>query len=123
MPVLPVTIARNRKLAGVFAGVMAADTVACAIPIQYIKDDLDRLNVSEKVQKAIPAIKAAGVAGLVGGLWEPRLGLAASGGFVAYFLCALGVHARENDSPEKYVPAAGLGVLAGAVAAKSYWER
>lgn len=85
--------------------VLAADAVACAIPIKYIKDDLTRLNCSDQIQQLIPVVKAAAVAGLLIGLWVPAVGVAACIGMVAYFVCALAVHKRENDSFDKYVPA------------------
>lgn len=95
-------------LAIVLIVVLAADAVACAIPIQYIKDDLDRLNCSDQTQRLIPLVKAAAVTGLLIGLWVPILGLAACAGMVGYFVCALAVHKRENDELAKYVPAIGF---------------
>ncbi len=41
-----------KKLALGLAGFQAIDAVECAIPLQILKDDLDRLEVAESVQRA-----------------------------------------------------------------------
>lgn len=100
--------------------VLAGDAIACAIPIKYIKDDLDRLNCSEQTQRLIPVVKAAAVAGLLIGLWVPALGLAACVGMVGYFVCALAIHKREGDPIAKYIPAVGFMVFVIAALIFSY---
>lgn len=100
--------------------VLAADTVACAIPIQYIKDDLARLNVSAQTCRIIPFVKAAAVAGLLIGLWVPALGVAACVGLLGYFACAIGVHRRENDEFAQYIPAIGFAAFIAAALIFSY---
>lgn len=40
---------------------------------------------------------AAGAAGLLIGFAVPVLGIAAAGGLVIYFLCAVGAHVRAHD--------------------------
>ena len=107
-------------LAIVLIVLLAGDAVACAIPITYIKDDLDRLNCSEQTQKLIPVVKFAAVAGLLIGLWVPALGVAACVGMVAYFVCALAVHNREGDEAAKYIPAIAFMALVVATLIFSY---
>jgi len=107
-------------LAIAFIAVLAGDGIACAIPIDYIRNDLNRLNCSEQIQRVIPVVKAAAVAGLVIGLWIPLLGVLACVGMIAYFACALAVHRRENDEIVKYLPAVGFMAFTIATLAVSY---
>ncbi len=107
-------------LAIVLIVVMAGDAAAGAVPIAYIKDDLDRLNVSEQTQRLIPLLKFAAVAGLVIGLWVPVLGLITCVALLGYFVAALWVHKRENDPLVKYLPAVGFFAFIAVVGALSY---
>ena len=107
-------------LAILLIAVMFGDTVACAIPIKPIKDDLDRLGCPPELQRVIPAVKALAVAGLTIGLWVPLVGAIASGGLVAYFSVALWYHFRIEDQLVRYLPATTLGVLAAVVGVSSY---
>src|SRR5205085_8512919 len=54
----PVVVAPKR-VALALAGFQAADAVACAIPLPILKADLDRLGCPERLQRALPVIKAA----------------------------------------------------------------
>jgi len=107
-------------LAIILIVIMAGDAVGCAIPIQYIKDDLDRLGCSPTLQRIIPVVKFLAVAGLVIGLWVPWLGALACIGMLLYFIVAFGFHARAKDPAAKYVPAAGFTLLILAVLVFSY---
>lgn len=100
--------------------VLAGDAVACAIPIRYIKDDLDRLGCSPKLQRAIPAVKALAVAGLILGLWTPWIGALACIGMLIYFGFAFWYHAEANDEFVKYLPAIAFAAFIIAVLYLSY---
>ena len=92
------------------AGFQVVDAVACAIPLGYIKADLDHIRCPEPLQKALPLIKGASAVGLIGGLKLPRLGALTCGALVAYFLAAIGFHVRAGDRPLRSVPAATIGM-------------
>ena len=104
-------------LAGLLGIVIAIDAALCAIPLAAIKTDLDRMAVSEPVQRILVPIKLAGSIGLIVGLWVPALGLAAAICLVAYFALAIGVHVRVHDPAFRSLPALGflLWALASAV--------
>lgn len=107
-------------LALILIVVLAADAIACAIPIKYIKDDLDRLGCSVAVQRAIPVVKFLAIAGLIIGLWVPWLGALACIGMIVYFGFAFVYHARANDPVAKYLPAVGFALLIAATLIWSY---
>lgn len=107
-------------LAIVLIVVLAGDAVACAIPIRYIKEDLDRLGCSATVQRVIPLVKFLAVGGLVIGLWAPWLGVLACVGMLAYFGVAFSYHARNDDPVAKYVPMFAFVALIAATLIWSY---
>ena len=91
--------------------IQAADAVACAIPLAVIRRDLDRLGCPPGLQRAIPVVKAASVAGLVAGLREARLGRLTTTALLGYFACAVAAHARVRDPAWRYAAATGMGAL------------
>ncbi len=115
LPVSPAQAAR------VLLAVQASDTVACAIPLQAIQDDLTRLGCPPWLQRTIPVLKGASVAGLLVGRRHPRLGRLTTDALVAYFVCALGAHARVRDPAWRWAAAAGMLGLA-VVARRAYGE-
>ena len=88
--------------------IQAADAVACAIPLGIIQRDLDRLGCSPTLQRAIPVVKAASVAGLVAGAVRPEVGRLTIAALLAYFGCAMGAHARVSDPAWRYAGAVGM---------------
>ena len=104
---------RQRVLA--LVAVQTGDAVFNTFPTQWLQDDLDRLRLSPPVRTAIPIIKASSAVGLLAGLRWPRLGRLTAGAIVAYFLCALGAHARVRDPAWRYAAAAGMLVFAAKV--------
>jgi len=100
--------------------VLAGDTAACIQPIQYIRDDLERLGCTESQIKVIPAVKGLALAGLIIGLWVPAIGVAACVGMLVYFGFAFWFHARAKDPVAKYLPAAGFTALVAAALIFSY---
>lgn len=65
-------------------------------------------------------IKGASAVGLVVGLKRPRLGELTAAAFIAYFVAALGFHARAKDGVLRFAPAAG--VLMWAVLALRFYR-
>ena len=100
--------------------VLGGDAIACAIPIPYIKTDLERLGCTPKEMKIIPAVKTLAVAGLIIGLWVPWLGALAAIGMLIYFGFAFVYHYRANDPVLKYLPAIAFATFVGATLFLSY---
>jgi hypothetical protein len=88
--------------------VQLGDAVFNAVPTQWLRDDLDHLGVPQDLRVAFPIIKSASAAGLLAGLKWPALGRLTAAALVAYFILAMGFHARAKDGPLKFVPAAGM---------------
>jgi uncharacterized membrane protein YiaA len=95
---------------------LVADSIACAIPLKQIKEDLDRVGCPPRLQRLLPVIKLAAAAGLFIGLWVTGLGLVTSICLVAYFICAVGFHVRIKDTLAKTAPAAALVLVCAAIA-------
>ncbi len=107
-------------LALVLIVVLAADSVACAIPIPYIKTEFERLHCSATHMKIIPTVKVLAVAGLIFGLWVPWIGALACIGMLIYFGFAFWFHYQANDPVAKYLPAIGFALLIAAALFLSY---
>lgn len=121
MPVdaLPVSPQQASRL---LLAVQATDAVACAIPLEAIRADLERLGCPPWLQHTIPVVKGASVVGLLAGRRHPRLGRLTTDALVAYFVCALGAHARVRDPAWRWAAAAGMLGLT-LVARQAYAER
>ena len=100
--------------------VLAGDAVACAIPIPYIKADLERLGCTSTQMKVIPAVKVLAVAGLIVGLWTPWIGALACIGMLIYFGFAFWYHYQANDALAKYAPAIAFAAFVTAALYLSY---
>lgn len=100
--------------------VLAGDAVASAIPIRYIKEDLDRLGCTPQQMRIIPAVKFLAVAGLLIGLWTPWIGVLACIGMLVYFGFAFWFHDRVNDPFVKYLPAIGFAAFVALTMFLSY---
>lgn len=96
------------QAARLLLAIQVADAVACAIPLPAIQQDLERLGCSPRLQRTIPVVKAASALGLVAGRRDARLGRLTTDALVAYFVCALGAHARVRDPAWRWAAAAGM---------------
>jgi hypothetical protein len=103
-----------------FAAFQLVDAVACAIPLDYIRRDLDNIDCPEPIQRALPFIKAASAVGLLVGRRWPVVGRATAISLMAYFLTAIGFHVRAKDPPAKALPAASLMLTSGVFGMKAY---
>jgi len=102
-----VLVERNRLVKGL-AAVQLGDAAFNAIPTQWLRDDLDHLGVPQDLRLVFPIVKSASAAGLLAGLKWPALGRVTAQALVAYFIVAMGFHARAKDPPLKFVPAAAM---------------
>ena len=99
--------AAKRRVLGLVA-VQTADAVFNAVPNQWVRDDLDHLGFPQGLRMVLPVVKSASATGLLAGLRRPRLGRLTAGALVAYFIAAMGFHARARDTLLRYLPAAGM---------------
>ena len=106
----------RKQLLVAMAAVQLTDAVACAIPLAYLKRDLDRLGCPEELQAALPVIKAVAGTGLLVGVRRPWVGRLTASSLVAYFTVAVGFHVRATDPVLRHLPAVGLGVLSAYIA-------
>lgn len=96
------------RLVLAFAANQLGDAIACAIPLDIIRRENDRLDCPESLQRVLPVIKATSAAGLVIGTRWPWVGRLTAFSLVGYFLAAIGFHIRAKDSVWRFVPAASL---------------
>lgn len=111
---------RWRRHVAAFASFQVADAVACAIPLEYIRRDLENIECPEAVQRALPVIKASSAAGLLLGRRWPALGRLTAWALVAYFIAAVSFHVRAKDPAWKSVPAGSLVVTSAVFARRAY---
>lgn len=69
---------------------------------------------------ALPAIKFAVAAGLIGAIWIPGLGLLTGAALVAYFAVAVAMHIRASDIGRNFVNTSGMLAICLAVTAVSF---
>ena len=99
---LPISPEQAAKL---LSALQAGDAVACAIPLDAIREELTRLGCPPWLQRTIPVLKAASVVGLLAGRRDSRLGRVTADALVAYFLCALAAHGRVRDPAWRWAAA------------------
>ncbi len=97
-----------RRVVTGLAVVQLADAAFTAVPTRWLKDDLDHLGFPERLRFLFPVIKGGSALGLLGGLRWPRLGRLTAVALVAYFVAAMGFHARARDKAVRYLPALGM---------------
>lgn len=73
-----------------------------------------RVGVPEDRLNVLAALLLAGAAGLVLGLWWKPAGVAAATALVAYFVLAIGAHARARDHGNALMPALYLALSVAA---------
>lgn len=104
-----------------FATFQAGDAIAC-LKLDYIQQDLDRINCPPRVQRLLPFIKAASALGLLLGRRRPRLGRLTAAALSAYFACAIGFHVRAKDPAWRSLPAGSLLALSFVIALRGYQD-
>jgi hypothetical protein len=81
---------------------LVAAANGCAASLNFlgaesVKVVADRVRVSRRCMVPFGILLASGSAGLLAGFAIPALGVAASIGLIAYFVCALLAHIRVGD--------------------------
>ena len=64
---------------------------------ESVKVVADQVQVSQRWMIPLGVLLASGALGPTIGLAVPPIGIAAAGGLVAYFICALSTHIRAHD--------------------------
>jgi len=98
-------------LSVVLALAMVASAVADFRGVEQIKELMHRLQYRPGFERFLGAIKLVGALGLFIGLGVSGLGIAASIGFVIYFVLAVRAHLSIGDTMKDAGPAVGLLVL------------
>ena len=111
------------RLVLAFAANQLGDAIACAIPLDIIRRDLNRLDCPESLQRALPVIKATSAAGLVLGTRWSWLGRLTAFSLVGYFIAAIGFHVRAKDPVWRSVPAASLCTASAVIGSKAFCQR
>jgi len=100
-------LTRKRVVPGLVA-VLVGDAVFDTVAVDWIRNDLERLQLPYELHHVFPVVKTAAAAGLVvGGRWTGLARFTARA-LVAYFILALVAHARVRDEWWRYAPAAGM---------------
>jgi hypothetical protein len=98
------------------AVIQLADAAFCIQPLPFIRQCLTNARFPERYWPLLTPLKLASVAGLVGGLWVPWLGLVTSAALVAYFVVAIAMHLRARDlGRDLFLNATGMLVICVAV--------
>src|SRR5437588_10769067 len=98
----------RRRIVKALVAVQLGDAVFNAIPTQWLRDDLDHLGIPEDLRFVFPIVKSASAAGLLAGWKWPAVGRLTARALIAYFILAMGFHARAKDPPLQFVPAAAM---------------
>ncbi|NLG55305.1 MAG: hypothetical protein GX542_06610 [Rhodococcus sp.] len=80
----------------VLAVILGGDALVSMRPPALIRDCLTSVNLPRDYWWALIWIKIVAVAGLVVGIWQPGVGVAATAGVIAYFLAASYTHIRAR---------------------------
>lgn len=97
----------------------AINVVAAAVDFarsEWVLANMTRYGVPHSWILPLGVVKAAGALGLLTGIWVPFLGIAASAGLVAYFVCAVLTVLRARWYSDVRFPAAFLLLAAGSLA-------
>lgn len=106
----------------VLAVILAGDAVMSAIPMQFIRDCMDGVRFPiDDWGWVLVYVKVLAVAGLIVGLWQPGVGVAATAGVIAYFVAAVVAHIRaRNLGSTFWLNCLGMLALSVAVLVYSY---
>ncbi len=103
----------------VLAALVGGDALISVRPPKFIVDCLTGVGFPLDWGWALVWIKAVATAGLIVGLWQPGVGVAAVAGIIAYFLAASYAHLRAGFTNSTFWVNC-LGMLAIAVAVLLY---
>lgn len=81
----------------VLAAILFGDAIISAIPVKLVRDCLDGVQFpADQWGWALVYVKVLAVIGLVVGIWQPGVGVAATAGVIAYFVAAAIAHIRAG---------------------------
>lgn len=95
----------------ILALMLLATTYADFTAQPKVLEVLDRLQVPRDRAKLLGTIKAIGALGLILGIWSAPIGIVASLGLSLYFVVAVAVHARADDTIVQMLPVTPFLVL------------
>jgi hypothetical protein len=102
----------------VLAAVVAADAVACAVPISPITKALDDVGLAAELRPVLPVVKGAAAIGLLSVYRFPGLARLTTFMLTVYFVIAVSFHLKARDwSPGLLAALSFLG-LYGAMTVK-----
>jgi hypothetical protein len=84
------------------------DALVNAVPNRWAEAELERLRIPVRMRLLLAVVKATSAVGLLVGLKAPALGRLTARALLAYFVAALGAHARAKDRPLRYGPAVAM---------------
>ncbi|ALG84569.1 DoxX family protein [Gordonia phthalatica] len=77
--------------------ILFGDALMSAVPVQFIRDCMDGVRFPvDDWGWALVYVKLVAVAGLLVGIWQPGVGVAATAGVIAYFVAAAIAHLRAR---------------------------
>lgn len=103
----------------VLAAILLGDALMSIRPPGFVRDCLGGVGFPLEWGWALVWIKLLAVTGLIVGLWQPGVGVAATAGVIGYFLAASAAHVRARFTGVTFWVNC-LGMLAIAVAVLLY---
>lgn len=103
------------------AAILFGDALISVVPVKLVRDCYRGVGFPADWGWALVYIKLLAVAGLLVGLWQPGVGVAATAGVVAYFVAASIAHVKAGfRSSTFWVNCLGMLVFSVAVLVYSY---
>jgi len=90
------------------AGSLVLSVLYDSVPNQWFEAEFEHLRLPRWFRLLFVLAKTSAVTGLFIGLRSPRLGRLTAHALVAYFVLAIGAHARVKDEPVRSVPAVAM---------------
>jgi len=104
----PGTSASSNGVVFGLAGSLVLSVLYDSVPNQWFEAEFEHLRLPRWFRLLFVLAKTSAVTGLLIGLRSPRLGRLTAHALVAYFVLAIGAHARVKDEPVRSVPAVAM---------------
>jgi DoxX-like family len=105
---VPRTPASSKRIVFGLAGSLVLSALYDAVPNHWFDAEFADLRLPRWFRPLFVLAKTSAAVGLLAGLRSSRLGRLAARALVAYFVLAIGAHARVKDDPLRYVPAVSM---------------
>ena len=92
-----------------FAAIGSA--ISKLVKVPDVMKAMESVGVKPNLLPILALLEIAGGAGVIAGIWVPKLGLAASAALVLYFVGAVGSHAKKKHGPADFGAALGILVI------------